>query len=165
MERKEEGNSAPCPLFATTHCPNIKRGCQFHHNTPICPQGRACQTRRTCQRRHPANCQLFLKGWCGFLDEEGVPKRYKNCSYFHPLDIKQVPPSSVMLITASSATSTVTGKNNQNITEDTQEAPKRNNKLGLSCAKLRAQKRKTKYTQIQNLWLRKTQLYSLPLKS
>ena len=27
MEEKEDGNSAPCPLFATTHCPNIKRGC------------------------------------------------------------------------------------------------------------------------------------------
>ena len=36
MEEKEDGNPVPCPLFARTYCPNIKRGCQFHHNTPTC---------------------------------------------------------------------------------------------------------------------------------
>ena len=49
-----------------------------------------------------------------------------------------------MVITASNPVTTtppITGKNtspenNKNITEDTQEVPKRNNKLGLSCAKL-----------------------------
>ena len=142
MEEKED--SLPCPLFFRTHCPHIKRGCKFHHNTQMCSQGGACGT-KTCALRHPPNCQLFLQGWCGFITEQGVPKRYKHCSYFHPPNVKQIPPSPiqnpVMLITASNTTSTVTGKNTspENITEDTQEVPKRNNKLGLSCAKLRAQ--------------------------
>ena len=139
MEEKED--SLPCPLFFRTHCPHIKRGCKFHHNTPICSQGSACGT-QTCTPRHPLNCQLFLQGWCGFISKTGVPKRYKYCSYFHPLNVKQIPPSllqnSVMLITASNTTSTFTGKNtspenNQNITE---KVSKRKNKLGLSCAKL-----------------------------
>ena len=146
MEEKEDGNSLPCPLFSRTHCPDIKRRCKFHHNTPKCSQGSACGT-QTCALRHPPNCQLFLQGWCGFISKQGVPKRYKHCSYFHPPNVKQIPPSplqnSVMLITASNpltTTPTVTGKNtspenNQNITE---EVPKRKNKLGLSCAKLRA---------------------------
>ena len=95
MEKKEDGNSAPCPLFATTHCPNIKRGCHFHHNTPTYSQGRACGT-RTCQLRHPPDCQLFLQGWCGYVSKEGVPKRYKFCSYFHPAHISQIPPTSVV---------------------------------------------------------------------
>ena len=107
------GNPLPCPLFFRTHCPNINRGCKFHHNTQICLQGDACGT-KTCALRHPPNCQLFLLGWCGFIIKQGIPKRYKQCSYFHPPDVKQVPPSpsSVMLITATSDTTTppATGK-------------------------------------------------------
>ena len=124
MEEKEDGNSLPCPLFLRTHCPHIKRGCKFHHNTQMCSQGGACGT-KTCALRHPPNCQLFLQGWCGFISKQGVPKRYKHCSYFHPPNVKQIPPSPiqnpVMLITASNTTSTVTGKNTspENITEDT----------------------------------------------
>ena len=99
MEEKEDGKSLPCPLFFRTHCPNIKQGCKFHHNTQMCSQGGACGT-KTCALRHPPNCQLFLQGWCGFISKQGIPKRYKHCSYFHPPNVKQIPP--------------VTGKNNQN---------------------------------------------------
>ena len=92
MEEKED--SLPCPLFFRIHCPHIKRGCKFHHNTQMCSQGGACGT-KTCALRHPPNCQLFLQGWCGFITEQGVPKRYKHCSYFHPPNVKQIPPSPI----------------------------------------------------------------------
>ena len=56
---------------------------------------RACES-QSCDRRNPPDCQLFAKGWCGFLDKEGVPKRYKSCSCFHPQNIPQIPPTSVV---------------------------------------------------------------------
>ena len=126
MEEKEDGTSLPCPMFFRTHCPDIKRGCKYHHNTLMCSQGGAC-INKTCVLRHPPNCQLFLQGWCGFITKQGIPKRYRHCSYFHPPNVKEIPPSppqkSVMLITASNPLTTappVTGKNtspenNQNI--------------------------------------------------
>ena len=88
--------SDPCHFFAKTHCPDIKRGCQFHHNTQTCSQGRACGS-RPCELRHPPDCQRFLQGWCGYVDDkEGVPKRYKFCSFFHPKNISQIPPNSAV---------------------------------------------------------------------
>ena len=126
MEEKEDGASLPCPLFFRTHCPDIKKGCKYHHRTQMCSQGGACII-KTCLLRHPPNCQLFLQGWCGFITKQGIPKRYRHCSYFHPPNVTQIAPSppqnSVKLITASNPLTTtppVTGKNtppenNQNI--------------------------------------------------
>ena len=109
MEEKEDGTSLPCPLFFRTHCPDIKRGCKYHHNTQMCSQGGACIT-KTCVLRHPPNCQLFLQGWCGFITKQGIPKRYRHCSYFHPPNVPQIAPSSpqnsVKLITASNPLTT-----------------------------------------------------------
>ena len=56
---------------------------------------RACES-QSCDWRNPPDFQLFAKGWCGFLDKEGVPKRYKSCSCFHPQNIPQIPPTSVV---------------------------------------------------------------------
>ena len=126
MEKKEDRGSLPCPIFFRTHCPDIKKGCKYHHNTQMCSQGGACII-KTCLLRHPPNCQLFLQGWCGFITKQGIPKRYRHCSYFHPPNVTQIAPSppqnSVKLITASNPLTTtppVTGKNtspenNQNI--------------------------------------------------
>ena len=50
----------------------------------------------TCDLCHPPDCQIYLQGWCGYLDKQGVPKRYKSCSYFHPTNIPQIPPTSVV---------------------------------------------------------------------
>ena len=58
----------------------------------MCPQGGACVT-ETCALRHPPNCQLFLQGWCGFVTKQGIPKRYRHCSYFHPPNVPQIAPS------------------------------------------------------------------------
>ena len=101
------GNLLPCPLFFRTHCPNIRRGCTFHHNTETCSQGDAC-ARKSCALRHPPKCELYLQGWCGWVTKEGIPKRYKHCSFFHPPEVNQVPPStsSVMLTTAAPNTIT-----------------------------------------------------------
>ena len=92
MEKKEDRGSLPCPIFFRTHCPDIKRGCKYHHDTKMCPQGGACVT-ETCALRHPPNCQLFLQGWCGFVTKQGIPKRYRLCSYFHPPNVPQIAPS------------------------------------------------------------------------
>ena len=137
MEKKEDKNSLSYPLFSRTHCPDIKRGCKFHHNTPICSQG-GCLWYPDMWSTSLSKLSAFPQGWCGFISKTGVPKRYKYCSYFHPLNVKQIPPSplqnSVMLITASNpltTTPTVTGKNispenNQNITE----GPKKKEQAG-----------------------------------
>ena len=87
--------NSPCPLFAKTHCPDMKKICQFHHNTQTCSQGRACES-QSCDLHHPPDCQLFAQGWCGYLDKEALPRRYKSCSYFHPQNIPQIPPTSVV---------------------------------------------------------------------
>ena len=97
MEEKEDGASLPCPLFFRTHCPDIKRGCKFHHNIQMCLQGGACGD-KTCALRHPPNCQLFLQGWCGFISKQGIPKRYKHCSYFNPPNVKKKYPLSLARI-------------------------------------------------------------------
>ena len=86
----EDAPSAPCPIFFKTHCPNMKKGCQFHHQTEICPQGRACGS-KDC---HPPKCLLYAKGWCGFIDIQNIPRRYKVCSYFHNGNVPQIPPIS-----------------------------------------------------------------------
>jgi len=131
------GNLLPCPLFLRTHCPNIRRGCTYHHSTKTCSQGDAC-AQKSCELRHPPKCELYLQGWCGWVTKEGIPKRYKYCSYFHSPEVNQVPPStsSVMLTTTAPNTITApaTGQNTppENITEDTQMIPKQNNMLGLS---------------------------------
>ena len=95
MEKKEDRDSLPCPIFFRTHCPDIKRGCKYHHNTQICPQGRACEV-QDCQLRHPPQCLLYAKGWCGFIDSQKIPRRYKFCSYFHNGNVPQIPPISTL---------------------------------------------------------------------
>ena len=83
---------APCPIFFKTHCPNLKKGCKFHHRAPICPQGRACGSQH-CDLRHPPICHLYAKGWCGFIDIQNIPRKYKFCSYFHNQNVPQIPPT------------------------------------------------------------------------
>ena len=95
MEKKEDRDSLPCPIFFRTHCPDIKRGCKYHHNTQICPQGRACEV-QDCQLRHPPQCLLYAKGWCGFIDSQNIPRRYKFCSYYHNGNVPQIPPISTL---------------------------------------------------------------------
>ena len=92
MEEKEDRDSLPCPIFFRTHCPDIKKGCEYHHNIQICSQGSACII-TTCVLRHPPDCQLFLRGWCGFITKRGIPKKYQHCSYFHPPNVPQIAPS------------------------------------------------------------------------
>lgn len=91
----EDAPNAPCPIFFKTHCPDIKKGCKYHHNTQICPQGRACEV-QDCQLRHPPQCLLYAKGWCGFIDSQNIPRRYKFCSYYHNGNVPQIPPSSTL---------------------------------------------------------------------
>jgi len=92
MEKKEDRGSLPCPTFLRTHCPNIKKGCEYNHNIQVCSQGSACIV-TTCVLRHPPDCQLFLRGWCGFITKRGIPKKYRHCSYFHPPNVPQIAPS------------------------------------------------------------------------
>ena len=91
----EDAPNAPCPIFFKTHCPDIKKGCKYHHNTQVCPQGRACEV-QDCQLRHPPQCLLYAKGWCGFIDSQNIPRRYKFCSYFHNGNVPQIPPISTL---------------------------------------------------------------------
>ena len=91
----EDAPNAPCPIFFKTHCPDIKKGCKYHHNTQICPQGRACEV-QDCQLRHPPQCLLYAKGWCGFIDSQNIPRRFKVCSYYHNGNVPQIPPSSTL---------------------------------------------------------------------
>ena len=91
----EDAPNAPCPIFFKTHCPNMKKGCQFHHQTEICAQGRACEV-QDCQLRHPPQCLLYARGWCGFIDSQKIPRRYRSCSYFHNGNVPQIPPISTL---------------------------------------------------------------------
>ena len=91
----EDAPNAPCPIFFKTHCPNMKKGCQFHHQTEICAQGRACEV-QDCQLRHPPQCLLYARGWCGFIDSQKIPRRYRSCSYFHNGNVPQIPPTSTL---------------------------------------------------------------------
>ena len=72
-----------------------EKGLPFHHRTQTCPQGRACVS-QSCGLRHPPECHLFAQGWCGYTDTQGIPRRYNFCSFFHPQNVSQIPPTSAV---------------------------------------------------------------------
>ena len=87
--------NSPCPIFAKSHCPSLRKGFEFHHRTQTCEQGKGCVS-QSCDLRHLPNCHRFIQGWCGFIDPKGISRRFKSSSYFHPPNIQKIPPLSAV---------------------------------------------------------------------
>ena len=73
--------NSPCPLFAKTHCPGLKKGCQFHHKT------------QTCSQEEPVNLKAVIGATlriANYLPRVGVASLIRKVS---PKDINPVPAS------------------------------------------------------------------------